>query len=58
MTKLIQKLGRDRKGATAIEYGLIAAFIALGLVASLPTIKEQLTGKFDEIGTALSTEAE
>jgi pilus assembly protein Flp/PilA len=50
MTNLLRKLAGDRKGATAIEYGLIAAFIALALVGSLGTIKTNLSGTFDKIG--------
>lgn len=53
MTKLLMNLVRDRKGATAIEYGLIAAFIALAMVAALPTIHDNLLAKFTAVGTAL-----
>jgi len=53
MTKLFQDLARDRKGATAIEYGLIAAFIALAMTAALPTIKSGLASKFGQVSNAL-----
>jgi len=55
MTKLLIDLARGRKGATAIEYGLIAAFIALAMVAALPTIRDNLSAKFTAVGTALAT---
>ena len=49
MTKMLRKLAGDRNGATAIEYGLIAAFIALAMVAALPTIKTNLGAKFTAV---------
>jgi pilus assembly protein Flp/PilA len=55
MTKLITKLAGDRKGATAIEYGLIAAFIALAIVGSLPGIRTALGSTFGEIKTQLQS---
>ncbi len=45
---------KDESGATAIEYGLIAAATGLALVAVMPTIKTQLTAIFTSIGTALT----
>jgi pilus assembly protein Flp/PilA len=53
MFKSIRKLAGDRKGATAIEYGLIAAFIALAMVVALPKISTSLSGKFNTINTEL-----
>jgi pilus assembly protein Flp/PilA len=54
MTRLLKQLAGERSGATAIEYGLIAAFIALALVATLPTIKKNLGSVFNEVNTELS----
>ncbi|WP_309087450.1 Flp family type IVb pilin [Phenylobacterium sp.] len=53
MTNLLKKLAGDRKGATAIEYGLIAAFIALAMTAALPGIKTALSTKFTAVQTEL-----
>jgi pilus assembly protein Flp/PilA len=53
MLKFFKRLGGDRSGATAIEYGLIAAFIALALTASLPSIRKNLTGVFSSVDTEL-----
>lgn len=58
MTNLLKKLAGDRKGATAIEYGLIAAFIALVLVATLPGIRTSLNTVFGNVGTGLNTATE
>lgn len=49
----INKLARDEDGATAIEYGLIAALIAVGLIAALTTIGEELTASFETVGDGL-----
>jgi pilus assembly protein Flp/PilA len=53
MTRILKTLARARDGVTAIEYGLIAAFIALAMVAVLPTIKTNLGNKFTSISNAL-----
>ncbi|MFO1088500.1 MAG: Flp family type IVb pilin [Hyphomicrobiales bacterium] len=44
---------KDESGATAIEYGLIAAATGLALVAALPAIETGLTTIFGDIGGAL-----
>lgn len=54
MTKLINKLARDTKGATAIEYGLIAAFIALAIIVALPGISKSLKSTFGGVDNALT----
>ena len=36
---------RDEEGASAIEYALIAAMVAIALVAFVPTINAAVTGK-------------
>jgi pilus assembly protein Flp/PilA len=56
MTKFLNKLKHDRKGATAIEYGLIAAFIALAMVVALPRIHDGLQSKFQSVGNELSSD--
>jgi pilus assembly protein Flp/PilA len=43
-------LFRDEKGATAIEYGLIAALIALALVVGAGTLGTSLDTAFTDIG--------
>jgi pilus assembly protein Flp/PilA len=48
---------KDESGATAIEYGLIAAATGLALVAVTPTLKTQLSTIFGNINTGLSTTA-
>jgi len=53
MSKLVSFV-KDESGATAIEYGLIAAATGLALVATMPAIKSALTTTFTTIGTNLN----
>ena len=48
-----QRFGRDDKGATAIEYGLIAALVAVVIITALTLLGDNLTATFDAIGTGL-----
>lgn len=43
----------DESGATAIEYGLIAALIAVAIITALTTLGGALEDKFNEVSTAL-----
>ena len=43
----------DQKGVTAIEYGLIAALIAVVAITAITTIGTNLTAKFQAVATAL-----
>jgi pilus assembly protein Flp/PilA len=52
MSKLVRFV-KDESGATAIEYGLIAAATGLALVTVMPEIKGLLSGVFNEIKTGL-----
>ncbi|WP_228244045.1 Flp family type IVb pilin [Porphyrobacter sp. GA68] len=51
----INKLARDEDGATAIEYGLIAALIAVGLITALGALGTSLSGTFQKVSTDLNT---
>lgn len=53
--KAIQKFIRDEQGVTAIEYGLIAALIAVVIIAAVKLIGSQLNVTFGKVGSALST---
>lgn len=48
------KFLQDEEGATAIEYGLIAGIIAVGIIASLSSVRTALAGLFTDIVTALN----
>ena len=47
MRELLLRLARDRSGATAIEYGLIAALVATVLVGALTALGGQLQATFN-----------
>lgn len=51
--QFIRKMIKDTKGATAIEYGLIAALIAVAAIAALTTIGGELTNTFETVGNSL-----
>ncbi|WP_082553619.1 Flp family type IVb pilin [Altererythrobacter sp. Root672] len=51
--KFFNKLLRDEQGATAIEYGLIAALIAVAAMAAMGTIGTQLNSTFTKVGQTL-----
>ena len=45
---------RDERGATAIEYGLIAALISVAIIAALVSLEDALTNTFNSITDALT----
>jgi pilus assembly protein Flp/PilA len=49
------KLFKNEEGATAIEYGLIAALIAVACIAALQTVGTQLNSTFSKVGSSLTT---
>ncbi len=51
--ELAYRLRHDRRAVTAMEYGLIAALVAVAIITALTTIGTSLTTKFTAIGTAL-----
>lgn len=53
MKRLAQKFVRDDSGATAIEYGLIAALIAVVIITAVTTVGTNLTGTFNTVATSL-----
>ncbi len=54
MLKKIECFVKDESGATAIEYGLIAAATGVALVVTMPFIKNQLTALFNGIGSTVA----
>lgn len=47
------KLARDEAGATAIEYGLIAALIAVASITAMGALGDTLTNTFTEVQTQM-----
>ncbi|CAB5685031.1 Flp pilus assembly protein, pilin Flp [Delftia tsuruhatensis] len=54
MTDIIKNFWKDEEGATAIEYGLIAGLIAVGIVLGATALGTDLNALFGRIATKLS----
>lgn len=52
--KFFNKLLRDEQGATAIEYGLIAALIAVAAIAAMGALGNQLGNTFNQVSTEMA----
>jgi pilus assembly protein Flp/PilA len=55
MSRIFDRFRRDKSGATAIEYGLIAALIAVALIAGATSLGNALNAKFKSAGTTVIT---
>ena len=53
MKSIIKSFCKDESGATAIEYGLIAAGIALAIISAVKGVGTALSTKFTAISTSL-----
>ncbi|OYW22659.1 MULTISPECIES: Flp family type IVb pilin [unclassified Sphingomonas] len=53
MLKLLRRLAKDRKGGTAIEYGLIASVIVVTLIASFIQLANTTTGIWSNVNTKM-----
>jgi pilus assembly protein Flp/PilA len=52
---LLNRFAADECGATAIEYGLIAALIAVAIIAALNLLSGKLQNTFNYVGNQLAT---
>lgn len=53
MSKLFARFMKDESGATAIEYGLIAALIAVGIITAAGLLGDEIEATFTDVTTAL-----
>lgn len=53
MTAMLKKFVADQNGATAIEYGLIAALIAVVIIGALSTVGTNLNTTFTSVASSL-----
>ena len=53
MSKFVTRFLKDESGATAIEYGLIAALVAVVLVTALTAMGTKLSGTFTTVSSKL-----
>ena len=54
MTQFFNRFAKDESGATAIEYGLIAALIAVVIITAVTTVGTNLNATFTKVGKAAS----
>ena len=57
MQNLITRFINDESGATAIEYGLIAALIAVAIIAGASSLGEAMGEKFNDVANAVNSTA-
>lgn len=55
MKNFVARFVKDESGATAIEYGLIAALIAVGIIAAARGLGSQIGLTFNKVTTEMST---
>jgi pilus assembly protein Flp/PilA len=53
----IKNFFEDESGASAVEYGLLVALIAVGLIGAMTGLKNSIATSFTNAGTALETPA-
>ena len=54
MNALVVRFLKDRSGATAIEYGLIAAIVGIGIIVGLTQLQSGLNTLFGNVNTQLT----
>ncbi|MDH7785184.1 pilus assembly protein Flp/PilA [Ochrobactrum sp. 19YEA23] len=55
MMKFFSRFRKDEKGATAIEYGLIAALIAVGIITATATLGTSISSTFKTVSDKLDS---
>lgn len=55
MKKWLGKLVRDERGATAVEYGLIASLVVLGMLAALTNVANSTTTMWNNVSDNVTT---
>jgi pilus assembly protein Flp/PilA len=55
MQKLMDRFVKDESGATAIEYGLIAALIAVGIIAAARGLGSQIGSTFNTVTSTMKS---
>jgi pilus assembly protein Flp/PilA len=55
LAKIKAKFNQNEEGATAIEYGLIAALIAVAAITAMTSLGENLSNTFNEVNNELDS---
>lgn len=53
MTTMFKRFVKDESGATAIEYGLLASLIAIGIIVAATALGSKLSGTFNNVANKL-----
>jgi pilus assembly protein Flp/PilA len=53
MKNMIKRFVKDESGATAIEYGLIAALLSVAVITALSAVSDQLTSTYEKVESEL-----
>lgn len=53
MSKFLTRFAKDESGATAIEYGLIAALIAVVIITAVTALGSNASARFQEVANAM-----
>ena len=56
MKNLMTRFVKDQSGATAIEYGLIAALMATAVIAAVGKLNPKMSTAFDTLGTKMQVQ--
>ena len=54
MTQFLKRFSADQSGATAIEYGLIAALMAVAVIAAVTALSPKLIDAFTNVGNKMT----
>lgn len=54
MKNIMKRFVKDESGATAIEYGLIAALIAVGIITAAQLLGSQISATFEQVRAAMA----
>lgn len=55
MKTIVSRFVKDESGATAIEYGLIAALVGVGIIAALQNLRDDLNNTFGTVSNELQS---
>jgi pilus assembly protein Flp/PilA len=53
MSKFVSRFAKNESGATAIEYGLIVALIAVVIIGAVTAVGTNLSSKFNTVATSI-----
>lgn len=56
MLALLRRFRKDERGATAIEYGLLAALIAVAIIVAVATLGKNLSNLFTNVSTSIGNQ--